>query len=219
MSRTGKQTGFNRPFLGLEALRQPAAKKAPAHPVPVPVVETPRISDENLFLQEVAGASPLPERAPRVGAPAATPRVRSHVSDDAEVLASLADLCEGGTGFDIADTDEYIEGLAEGVDRRLLKRLRGGDYAIQSHIDLHGLTQAEAKERVQRFVAASRQAGRRCVMIVHGRGLHSKDQIPVLKQALRGWLERGPIARSVLAFSTARPCDGGAGAVYVLLRR
>ena len=57
------------------------------------------------------------------------------------------------------------------------------------------------------------------MLIVHGRGLHSKDQIPVLKDALRSWLERGPVARAVLAFTTARPHDGGAGAVYVLLRR
>jgi DNA-nicking Smr family endonuclease len=54
---------------------------------------------------------------------------------------------------------------------------------------------------------------------VHGRGLNSKDQIPVLKDAVRLWLARGRIAKSVLAFATARPTDGGAGAVYVLLRR
>ena len=146
-------------------------------------------------------------------------RARVRVSDDAEVLAQLADLCDGGGRFDISDTDEFIEGLAEGVDRRLLRRLRQGDYAVQAHLDLHGLSQAQAKERVGRFVAESRRAGRRCVLLVHGRGLHSKDNLPVLKQAVRSWLERGQIARAVLAFATARPCDGGAGAVYVLLRR
>ena len=63
------------------------------------------------------------------------------------------------------------------------------------------------------------RAGHRCVLLVHGRGLHSKDNIPILKQAVRSWLERGQIARAVLAFASARPCDGGVGAVYVLLRR
>jgi len=155
-----------------------------------------------------------------VGAPPPTPAKRaSRPSDDAEVLASLADLCGGDGPFDIADSDEYIEGLADGIDRRLLRRLRAGDYAVQAHLDLHGATQKEARDRVSRFILESRRAGRRCVLIVHGRGLHSKDQIPVLKQALRGWLERGQLARSVLAFATARPGDGGAGAVYVLLRR
>jgi DNA-nicking Smr family endonuclease len=135
------------------------------------------------------------------------------------VLAELADLCGGDGPFDIADTDEYIEGTAEGIDRRLLKRLRAGDYAVQAHVDLHGATREEARDRVARFILDSRRAGRRCVLIVHGRGIHSKDQVPVLKQAVRTWLERGQIARSVLAFASARPSDGGVGAVYVLLRR
>jgi DNA-nicking Smr family endonuclease len=141
------------------------------------------------------------------------------VSDDAEVMAELADLVTGEGKFDIADSDEYIEGCAPGVDRRLLKRLRAGEYALQGHLDLHGLDRGEARQKVVKFVEDSRKAGRRCVLIVHGRGLHSKDQIPVLKDAVRTWLERGPVARAVLAFATARPHDGGAGAVYVLLRR
>jgi DNA-nicking Smr family endonuclease len=176
-------------------------------------------SDEEVFLEEVAGTAPLPDRSGRVSASRRAERARARVSDDAEVLAQLADLCEGEGGFDISDTDEYIEGVAEGVDRRLLRRLRHGDYAVQGHVDLHGLTQAQAKERVVKYIAESRREGRRCVLLVHGRGLHSKDQIPILKLAVRSWLERGPIARAVLAFATARPCDGGAGAVYVLLRR
>ncbi|HZY03963.1 MAG TPA: Smr/MutS family protein, partial [Anaeromyxobacteraceae bacterium] len=59
----------------------------------------------------------------------------------------------------------------------------------------------------------------RCVLLVHGRGLHSEKQVPVLKEALRGWLATARFGRHVLAFATARPQDGGAGAVYVLLRR
>jgi len=172
-----------------------------------------------LFLREVAGARPLEGRGPRVGAPPPARRPKVPVSDDAEVLASLADLCAGEGPFDIADTDEYVEGIAEGLDRRILKRLRAGDYAVQGHIDLHGKTREEAREAVARLLTESRRAGRRCVLIVHGRGNHSKDQIPVLKQAVRSWLERGQISRVVLAFTTARPHDGGAGAMYVLLRR
>jgi len=143
----------------------------------------------------------------------------SRTSEDAEVLATLADLCGGVGSFDISDSDEYIEGVGPGIDRRLLRQLRNGDFALQGHVDLHGMTRDEAKQRVIKFVDESRRAGRRCVLIVHGRGLHSKDQIPVLKEAVRTWLERGPVARAVLAFATARPHDGGAGAVYVLLRR
>lgn len=131
----------------------------------------------------------------------------------------LADLVDGRTEFDIADSDEYIEGLAQGLDRRLMRKLRRGQFAVQAHLDLHGQTRAEARETVETFIQTSRMQRHRCVLIVHGRGLNSKDQIPVLKENLRLWLTRGRIARAVLAFATARPSDGGAGAVYVLLRR
>ena len=63
------------------------------------------------------------------------------------------------------------------------------------------------------------RSGKRCVLIVHGRGLNSPDQIPVLKESLRVWLGQKRTGKTVLAFATARPQDGGAGAVYVLLRR
>lgn len=227
MSRRDK-TGFNQPFSGLAKLKSspPAAGKtlsvkAPPR-APAPVVRQKPLSDEELFLQEVAGAAPIVHvpQAGRVGAPAIDPAKRvKRPSDDAEVLAELADLCGSDGPFDFTDTDEYIEGTAEGIDRRLLKRLRAGEYAVQGHVDLHGLTRDEARDRVARFISDSRRAGHRCVLIVHGRGLHSKDQIPVLKQAVQSWLERGQLARAVLAFATARPSDGGAGAVYVLLRR
>lgn len=178
-------------------------------------------SEEEIFLAEMAGTAPLgtPQKKSRVRSPANLEAPVRRPSEDAEVVAQLADLVAGEGPFDIADSDEYIEGLADGVDRDILRRLRSGDYAVQAHVDLHGMTREEAQGEVARFLAESRKAGRRCVLIVHGRGLHSKDQIPVLKGALRGWLERGQTSRAVLAFATAKPHDGGAGAVYVLLRR
>ncbi len=224
MSRKDKE-GFNQPFGELAKLKtEPApttlsglaklARKAPA-----PVVPRREVSDAELFANEMAGTAPIERRVSRVGAPAPSPRPVRKVSDDGEVLAMLADLCDGNGLFDISDTDEYIEGVAEGVDRKLLRRLRAGEYAVQAHVDLHGLTRDEARDKVVRFLADSRKAGHRCVLMVHGRGLHSKDNIPILKQAVRAWLERGQVSRMVLAFATALPTDGGAGAVYVLLRR
>jgi DNA-nicking Smr family endonuclease len=228
MARNKKAGGFFTPFDKLAELKA-AMTPAPASrfskaPTPAPPVEPTRktLSDEELFLREVEGVAPIPRRESdtRVSSPPAPERPKlTRASEDAEVLAALADLCGGEGTFDISDTDEYIEGVAPGIDRRLLRRLRNGDFAVQAHVDLHGLTRDEAKARVARFIEESRRAGRRCVLIVHGRGLHSKDQIPVLKEAVRVWLERGPVARTVLAFATAKPHDGGAGAVYVLLRR
>jgi DNA-nicking Smr family endonuclease len=175
------------------------------------------LSDHELFAREVASAVPIGRdncRPPARGG-LARPPARD---EDAEALAELADLVNGEGLFDIAGSDEYIEGSTNGVDRRLLKKLRKGVFAVQAHIDLHGRTRLEARELVEEFVVESRRRSLRCVLIVHGRGLNSKDQIPVLKESLKVWLARGRIARSVLAFCSARPSDGGYGALYVLLR-
>jgi DNA-nicking Smr family endonuclease len=232
VGRRNEDRGINRPFAGLGKLKAAnhndtpkslGAKTAVKSTAGAPRRDEPSgVSDDELFLLEMAGTERLEQTNTRrrVGAPPLDPKRRAaRVSDDAEVLAQLADLCGGDGPFEITDTDEYIEGIAEGIDRRLLKRLRAGEYAVQAHIDLHGATQKEARELVGRFLVESRRRGRRCVLIVHGRGNHSKDQIPVLKQAVKSWLERGQIGRMVLAFATARAADGGAGAVYVLLRR
>lgn len=227
MGQEKKKDFGNTPFGALKKLKEskpsappPLLKAALTRPAtPAASSRDRALTDEELFMQEVAGSQRIQPRAGRVGAPPPDPNRKPPKSDDAEVLASLADLCGGDGPFDISDSDEYIEGLGDGIDRRILKRLQNGEYAVQAHLDLHGATREEARELVGRFMVESRRAGRRCVLIVHGRGLHSKDQIPVLKSSLRGWLERGQIARTVLAFATARPSDGGAGAVYVLLRR
>ncbi len=191
--------------------RRPAPAAEPAG------AATPEAPDDPLR-RELLGVRPLApgNYVPRGGS--ARPRLRAR-DEDAEAMAQLADLVHGRASFDIADSDEYVEGIAQGLDRALLKRLRKGHYAVQSHLDLHGLTRVEAREEVARYLRECRQRRLRCVLIVHGRGLNSADQIPVLKERLKVWLSRGGISQAVLAFCTARPVDGGAGAVYVRLRR
>ena len=78
---------------------------------------------------------------------------------------------------------------------------------------------AAARPAVERFLHEALRAGHRCVLVVHGRGHNSKDRTPVLKEKLVSWLARSALSRMVLAFTSARPHDGGAGAMYVLLRR
>jgi len=218
-----KPKGFNNPFAGIEkkiVLPPPPPKaKLPERPAPAPA---PPKREEDLFEDEMAGVAPLaPDPRGRLGAPPPTarPKASRREREEAEVFAQLADLVEGVGPFDIADSDEYIEGLAPGIDRRLLKKLRKGDYAVQGHLDLHGMTAEEARGEVERFVDSSRNNGRRCLLIIHGRGLNSKEGVPVLKERMKVWLTRGRVGHSVLAFTTARPADGGAGAVYVLLRK
>jgi len=174
------------------------------------------------FVREMAGVGvrPLSERQRERVAPIGAARMAPPRPDpDAEALAALEDLVRGVGRFDLADTGEFVCGLAPGVDRRLLRKLRRGEFAVQAHVDLHGLRSEDARTAVERFVRKSRSAGLRCVLVVHGRGLRSKDHIPVLKEKLVRWLSHGRIGRQVLAFASARPHDGGAGAVYVLLRR
>ena len=121
--------------------------------------------------------------------------------------------------MDITFSDEYIEGCVKGFSRKIMKKLKRGELAVQDYVDLHGLTKQEAEEEVKEFLLRSYRTGLKCVLIVHGRGLNSPDSFPVIKEGLARWLGRGPIRRIVLAFSTARPYDGGTGAIYVLLRK
>lgn len=205
----------------LPARREPAPPPKPSAPPPKPSAP-PTARDDDVFAAEMRGVLPLPPDARgRVGSAAAPPpsSPRQRRDDDAEAYAALADLVDGAGAFDISATDEYMEGLAPGIDKRLLRKLRAGDYAVQAHLDLHGLTADEARAEVERFLVAAHRDGRRCVLLIHGRGHHSDDGVPVLKERLKSWLSRGRIGRGVLAFCTARPSDGGAGAVYVLLRK
>ena len=212
---------LNSPFADLG--KQLRLRPPPPPPPPAPA---PRRADggtpeePDLFERAMEGVRPLPRRGGlRIDGPTPASQPRPRVTEEAEALAELSDLVRGETHFDVSDTREYVEGAIVGLDPRVLRRLRRGDYAWQAHIDLHGLTASEARVAVDRFLATSVSAGHRCVLIVHGRGRNSKDQTPVLKERLKVWLARGRGARIVLAFTTARPCDGGAGALYVLLRR
>jgi DNA-nicking Smr family endonuclease len=115
-----------------------------------------------------------------------------------------------------ADDSANEDFAAPGVDRRELRKLKRGEYKVGDRRDLHGMTAAEACASVQRFIANSRHRRYRCVCIVHGRGLHSAaGTASVVKPRVREYLRANPV---VLAFADAPPSDGGAGAVYVLLR-
>jgi DNA-nicking Smr family endonuclease len=110
-----------------------------------------------------------------------------------------------------------LERLA-GVDRASAERLKRGLRAIEARLDLHGMTQAEAHRELIDFVVASYQAGRRCVLVITGRGL-GPDGPGVLKNAVPRWLEEAGLRRMILAVAAAQPRHGGAGALYLLLRR
>ena len=220
---------FHAPFEGLaKAVRVVAPP--PTKPVAKPPIARPAVSKarpevpiaddaETSFVAAMADVRRFDDAA-RVDAPApASQTVRMPIDEDAETLAILSDLVTGNGHFDISDSTEYVEGAVVGLDPRILRRLRRGEFAYQAMIDLHGMSAPTARVAVERFVLGAVADGHREVLIVHGRGHNSKDHVPILKERLKSWLARGRMGRSILAFTSARPADGGAGALYVLLRR
>lgn len=138
--------------------------------------------------------------------------------EEKESVVALQRLIETGQGFDVALTDEYMEACRPGTDPRITRQLHQGRYTIQDHIDLHGLFVSEAEQALHQFIKKSIARDRHAVLIVHGRGLRSPHK-PVLKGKVFEWLTRGPLRAHVIALASAKSCDGGAGATYVLLRR
>jgi DNA-nicking Smr family endonuclease len=175
--------------------------------------------DSASFLSAMSDVRRLPAEGRVDAPPPALGLRRARVGEEAEALAALSDFVAGVGEFDVSDSTEYVEGAVVGLDTRILRRLRRGEFAYQAYVDLHGMSAAAARVEVERFVSDAFVAGHRAVLIVHGRGRNSKDNVPVLKQHLKSWLARGRIGRVVLAFTSARPADGGTGALYVLLRR
>lgn len=216
----------NRPLADLKRLAEAAAQdpKPAAEATEPPEPETSREPegdpDTDAFARAMAGVKPL-DLTPVIDPPEPSlpKRPSPEIEEEAEVLAALQELIGGERALAIHLTDESIEGLAEGIDPNLLRRLKRGEFSVQDHLDLHGTSREEARPIVVRFLTSAMAKGQRCVLIIHGRGHGSKDKIPVLKLALNTWLLRSGIRKSILAFCTARPCDGGGGAIYVLLRK
>jgi len=141
------------------------------------------------------------------------PVPRQRQRDEQQVLLdSLAPLS------DLADIEVGDELLfsRNGVQNSVMRKLRRGQYRIEAELDLHRLTAVQAREALQGFILECRRRQLRCVRIIHGKGLGSRDQRPVLKGRVDQWLRQWD---DVLAFTSARPCDGGSGATYVLLRK
>jgi DNA-nicking Smr family endonuclease len=110
-------------------------------------------------------------------------------------------------------------GAMAGLDKRTAQRLRRGQLPIDGRIDLHGMTQAEAHANLNRFIEGSAARGRRCVLVITGKGLRGGAGTGVLRNQLPCWLNE-PVLRSlILSFAPAQPKDGGGGAFYVYLRK
>ncbi len=216
-------SAFNQPFEALSGLKKnlapkAQAEKAPPRPAPAP---PPPPTDDTLFLREMADVVPLSgqdKRRHQDSPPPKAWKTPELPNEDLEALKSLSDLISGKAEFDLTYSDEYVEGQTRGLPPRLMDELRAGRIPFQDHLDLHGLTLMRAEAAVTRFILDSVALKRSCVLLIHGRGLGSQDGVPVLKRNLETFLLRGLVRKYLLAFTTARPVDGGLGASYILLR-
>ncbi|HTO71855.1 MAG TPA: Smr/MutS family protein [Myxococcota bacterium] len=170
-----------------------------------------------LFEEAVAGVARLEQtRRP----PSPVYREPTPVSErEHEVIRELDALVAGEGPFDVRDAGEELSGCVPGLDPRVVRRLRKGEFTPQADLDLHGCDAETARAQVEALVVTAHARGLRCLRIVHGRGNRSPNGEPVLRPSLPRWLARGPARKIVLAYSSAPPTDGGTGATYVLLRR
>ena len=169
--------------------------------------------DESLFRQAMADVRRLKHDHPPPSLPKPKPEPRQTETDEARVMAdSLSDE------FDPIDTETGEELLfaRPGIQKQVLRKLRQGKYAVERELDLHGMRVEQARQALTMFLAQCRDNGIRCIRIIHGKGLGSHQKQPVLKGKTNRWLQQRD---EVLAFCSARPVDGGTGAVYVLLKR
>ncbi len=142
---------------------------------------------------------------------------RERRDPDQEALTILSEIASGHRPIDLPDTQEYVEWMDPEFRGETIKNLHAGRFSVQSFLDLHGCTVMEADTEVDAFLKDSFQKGLRCVKIIHGRGLRSPLG-PTLKTAVIKWLS-GRYRKCIIAYVTARQCDGGLGALYVLLRK
>jgi len=177
-----------------------------------PLADVPPADDAHVFRSAVRDVKPLSHPAPPAGLAKTPARARRRkppaVHENLDDVMPLIDsgLISGG---------DVLTFQRAGVQTQVLRRLRRGLFPIEAELDLHGLTQTAARDQLARFLTQSRDAGCRCVRIIHGKGYRSGARGPILKIAVDLWLKRH---LDVMAFTSARAIDGGTGALYVLLR-
>ena len=172
------------------------------------------LSTHELFLRAAGAVQVLPDTGrTNHRLPPPPPVPVQHLRDEQAVLhESLSDEFDITTLLEI---DDQLSFRRPGIGSNVAAKLRSGHWSIQAHLDLHGLRSDAARERLGAFLREAWQAGLRCVRVVHGKGHGSPGKTPVLKNKVHAWLVQKDV---VLAFVQARPADGGAGAVVVLLK-
>lgn len=179
-----------------------------------PKVEVP---EEEAFAAAMKGVTGLSNKGREVVPDVVLSAKKGTAADDP--VKALQALLDGEVEFRLEYTNEYIQGHVEGLDPIILGKLRAGQFSPEGHLDMHGMVAQEAYEALVCFLRASYNKGKRTVLLIPGRGKNSPEGYAVLRERIQEWLTRDPFKRVVLAFCTAQNKDGGAGALYVLLRK
>ncbi|MDR1396848.1 MAG: Smr/MutS family protein [Desulfarculales bacterium] len=222
-----KSAPFNNPFA---ELKQKVARRqffAPPSPVPEksetkgPLAAGPPdpAREQDLFIKAMQGVKEISGKRGREISPLRpVPPAPPPVDDDLEVMAHLAELVAGDEDMRLFWQRDFVCASSGPVSSQLLESLRAGCFPIQDYLDLHGLGVEEAMLALEKFLKQSRERGLRHVLLVHGKGKGSLGGESVLKETLSRRLCHKRFARWVLAFCSAQNKDGGAGAMYLLLK-
>lgn len=170
-------------------------------------------SDKDLFIRAAGAVKPLADKRKVHHKPEPKmPLAMQYQRDEKAVLKeAISDEFDVST---LLETDEHLSFRRPGIGVDVTRKLRRGDWSIQRQLDLHGLRRDDAREALGSFIRDAYKHGIRCVRVVHGKGLGSPGKAPVLKSRVHSWLVQ---KNEVLAFVQAKPADGGAGALVVLL--
>ena len=171
-------------------------------------------AEKNLFVNAAGAVKSLPDKGSlllKKKLPLPEPK-QQKLDDEAVLREAISDEFDVST---LLDTDEHLSFRRPGIGTDVTRKLRRGDWSIQRQLDLHGLRSDGARELLSQFIREAHKHGIRCVRVVHGKGLGSPGTAPVLKNKVHSWLVQ---KKEVLAFVQAKPADGGAGALVVLLQ-
>ena len=144
--------------------------------------------------------------------PKPDPIPKESIKDEQRVLQESLEV-----GYEVEDMQpgDSLSFCRSGIQNSVFKKLKKGQYSVGAELDLHGHTRPEAQVALAKFIQTSRENNIRCVRIIHGKGYGSSNQGPIIKPLVNKWLQQ---RNEILAFCSARPNDGGTGAVYVLLK-
>ena len=202
------------PFKDLKKNLESKRVKAQAN-TPLPGKKKEQNNDE-LFDREMKEVREIKEYREMAVYPRETEYTLKNFASDSEALKALEYIIKGIRPINLPDTSEYVEWVNRDYREDIVEKLHKGQYAVQDCLDLHGISVEESGPEVESFLKESLKRGYRCIKIIHGRGLRSPND-PVLKSAVVKWL-RSRYRKKIAAFVTARQCDGGLGALYILLR-